>query len=215
MTKTCIVCGVAFVPKGHSGLKIACSRKCGARYRHGPKLAPHELDGVGHLPLQKDRWTLVDASDLARCSAHNWVTNGKGIVHALVDGKHVKLHRFLLGDQAGPLVDHKDGDPLNNRRSNLRRATPRENRRNSRKMSKTTSSAYKGVCWQESGGAWQAQIRKKDPGSPERGIGRMTYLGYFADELDAADAYDAAARAHYGEFACLNNARAGERSAVA
>jgi HNH endonuclease/AP2 domain len=103
------------------------------------------------------------------------------------------LHRYLLGAPDGLLVDHINHNPLDNRRSNLRLATPAENARNRKRTSKHAT-GYKGVR-QASAGCWVARI------VVER---RETYLGAYGDPVRAALAYDQAARSLFGEFACCN-----------
>jgi len=106
----------------------------------------------------------------------------------------VYMHRELALVLGIPIVDHHDGDGLNNRRSNLRPSTAAQNSENSRKHT-AASSRFKGVYWHTSTGKWRATIR---PGSYQK------HLGYFVDEVAAARAYDAAALVQFGEFACLN-----------
>jgi hypothetical protein len=109
-----------------------------------------------------------------------------------------RLHRIIVERVIGrkltanDIVDHIDGDGLNNRRSNLRLATPSQNAGNSRIRSNNTS-GYKGVCFIS--GKWVAQITYKS--NP------MT-LGRFDDILDAARAYNAGAIKYFGKFARLN-----------
>lgn len=64
-----------------------------------------------------------------------------------------------------------------------------------RKISSNNTSGYKGVHWLKDRNKWRAVIQSKD---------RMEYLGVFSDPVDAAIAYDNAARELYGEFARLN-----------
>jgi hypothetical protein len=90
------------------------------------------------------------------------------------------------------LVDHINGDGLDNRKANLRTATPRQNAWNSRAYGK---SKYKGI-WQVKGtGKWCARIKVN---------GKVRNLGRFDDEVEAAKAYDRAAKKMCGEFAKLN-----------
>jgi hypothetical protein len=91
-------------------------------------------------------------------------------------------------------VDHIDRDRVNNRLSNLRGADRRENNRNTRSRA-GASSQYLGVAWRKSAAKWVAQIQTD---------GRKKFLGQFADEAEAARAYDAAARMRYGAYANLN-----------
>jgi hypothetical protein len=107
------------------------------------------------------------------------------------------MHRLIL--PGVPEVDHEDGDGLNNQRDNLRAATRPQNNANGSKRpnhgGRPTSSRFKGVSWHKAARKWTAQIKDAD---------RQHYLGCFADEIDAALAYDEAARVAFGEFARLN-----------
>lgn len=112
--------------------------------------------------------------------------------------KPYMLHGFLTG---WILVDHINGNGLDNRRANLRLASHAQNHANSQKR-KGKSSPYKGVSWSRSGAKWMATIRS---------AGKTTYLGVFTNPIEAAKAYDRAASEIYGEFARVNFTQ--ERSA--
>lgn len=101
------------------------------------------------------------------------------------------MHELLTG---WPQTDHADHDGLNNQRSNLRPATVTQNAGNQLPRLSTTS-PYKGVSWHSRSRRWQAGVQAG---------GRRRYLGFFLSELEAAYAYDAAAREMFGEFACTN-----------
>jgi hypothetical protein len=106
----------------------------------------------------------------------------------------VKLHQFIASPPNGMLVDHINGDTLDNRARNLRLASHSENVRNSRRRNGSTS-RFKGVSWHAKQGHWAARITKD----------RVTHaLGYFEDEREAAEAYDRAAVEMHGEFAMTN-----------
>jgi len=92
-------------------------------------------------------------------------------------------------------VDHEDHNGLNCQRYNLRVATNAQNNMNQKKRSDGLSSKFKGVCWHKRYVKFQADIRLN---------GKSKFLGMFVSELDAALAYDAAAREHFGEFALCN-----------
>lgn len=111
--------------------------------------------------------------------------------------KTILMHRVITGAQVGARIDHIDGNTLDNQTSNLRPATAQQNGRNSRKPHrKTATSQYKGVHWASGKRMWCASIVK----SPRT----CTKLGYFENEIEAAETYDAAARDCFGEFARTN-----------
>jgi HNH endonuclease/AP2 domain len=103
----------------------------------------------------------------------------------------IHMHREILQAPDGMDVDHKDGNGLNNVRSNLRLATRSQNQCN-KPMYKTNTSGYKGVTWDKSRGQWMAKI-KVGP--------KHINLGRFDDITDAAAAYAEAALKYHGDFA--------------
>lgn len=103
------------------------------------------------------------------------------------------LHRTILNPSKEKVIDHIDHNGLNNRRSNLRICTQTQNVANQRKGK--GSSNFKGVYWNKREQKWRAGIGYK---------GKDFHLGYFKDELEAAKAYDKAAKDLWGEFAKLN-----------
>jgi hypothetical protein len=96
---------------------------------------------------------------------------------------------------ADRLVDHRNNDGLDNRRDNLRLATRSQNMYNKLKTKSKTSSRFIGVSFDKSRRKWEARIYYQ---------GRKIWLGRFDSEIDAALAYDEAARKYHGEFARLN-----------
>ncbi len=119
----------------------------------------------------------------------------------------VGMHRILLNPPRSCVVDHINGNGLDNRRMNLRIATPQQNAWNHRKAKRQTpvSSRYKGVSFRPLQKAarrykkihrvWRAAITVN---------GKRHILGQFASESEAALAYDQAATKYFGEFARLN-----------
>jgi len=93
----------------------------------------------------------------------------------------------------GFVVDHIDRNGLNNKRSNLRICTPRQNSYN--RIGKETPSKYKGVRWKKSRNRWVAQIKHYN---------KAMQVGSFDNQIDAAKAYDKKAKELFKEFAYLN-----------
>jgi hypothetical protein len=104
---------------------------------------------------------------------------------------HRIIWKMTTGNDPAILIDHKDGDKANNRRSNLREATKGENQRNSKKSVSNTS-GVKGVCWDVQAQRWRAQL------SVNR---RPIYIGSFNNLADAARARQLAAEQMHGAFA--------------
>lgn len=110
-----------------------------------------------------------------------------------IDGKPIHAHRIAwalhYGEWPALLVDHKDGDPSNNRIANLRLATQLQNAKN-RKVQSTSGTGIKGV--ERAGSNWRARI------THDR---RRIELGCFKTIEEARAAYNAAAIKYHGEFA--------------
>ena len=110
--------------------------------------------------------------------------------------KSISLHRLLTEAPSAMLVDHVNADTMDNRLTNLRVCTHKQNARNM-VHSRRGSSSFRGVCNRGKYG-WQAQIHLGHPND------RVVSLGHFDTEEDAARAWDEAAKREHGEFARLN-----------
>ena len=121
----------------------------------------------------------------------------RGYLTGTINYVGVLAHRaawaYVKGEWPQLGIDHINRQPWDNRISNLRLATPSENQRNRRV--KAATSSYRGVSWNSVHRHWRAQIKVH---------GRITVLGNFRNEEEAARAYDAAAPRLHGEFAVLN-----------
>jgi len=174
------------------------------------KLKPHELmvvkvDDHGkkyvEVLLTQNKKALIDYMDYKVVSKHKWHTHkSSDILYAGTNlyskeknrnQTKILMHSLILGEN---LIDHKNGNGLDNRRSNIRACTISQNRANSSKA-KGTSSKYKGVFWRDADKKWFAQTSKNH---------KRYYIGKFENASDAAKAYDNFARKLYGDFAKLN-----------
>jgi hypothetical protein len=152
--------------------------------------------------LGEGEWTIVDAEDYYRLGNLKWCISGnrqnfyatRNVKAGPGRTKIVYLHREIMKPPKGLVVDHRNGDTLDNLRSNLRLATFSENMQNRRKR-KNTSSRFIGVFIDKRCGRCVAQIIYQ---------GRKITLGRFDNEMEAAKAYDEAAKRYRGEFARLN-----------
>jgi len=105
------------------------------------------------------------------------------------------MHPELIEVGEGLLIDHINQDGMDNRRANLRAVTYSQNMYHRRKRSGAKQSKYKGIYWRKKNRKWQVQITFEK---------KRIHVGYFRSEIDAAKAYDRAARKYHGEFASLN-----------
>lgn len=160
------------------------------------------LENARAIPLTQGFVAIVDAADYEALAAFVWTASrNRSTIYAGRkarddDGvrRTIKMHRVIMGPPPGLVVDHINGDGLDNRRANLRICTHSENQRN-RRSANGSSSQYLGVSWIAQRSKWQARIRYG---------GKQHHLGLYPSEIDAAKAYDAAAQKHFGQFANPN-----------
>jgi len=151
------------------------------------------------IPLTQGKFAIVDPEDYDNLIKYKWIAHQDGKKYYAYrtipyTKKKIAMHRQIMHAPKGLIVDHIDGDSLNNRRSNLHICTPAQNGYN-RHPSHKSFSGYKGVYWHKHHGKWHVRITK---------FGRTHYLGSFADPAEAARAYDKKAKELFGEYAYLN-----------
>lgn len=147
-------------------------------------------------------WATIDRRDFKTLSQHNWYINNKGYAYAFIldeNGKRkgVLMHRMIMQAPEGMDIHHINHNPLDNRRKNLTICTHQQNLQSLQKPKKKKapcSSKYKGV-YRHKSGKFKVTLRH---------MGKQYHIGYFDDEIAAAKAYDAKARALHGKFAVLN-----------
>ncbi len=148
------------------------------------------------IKLTQGRIALVDDEDYSKVILYKWCVSiskgGKRCYAISGSGKtRVYMHRVIMNTCDTQVVDHYDGNGLNNQKSNLTNCTQAENVHKG-----TIIGKYKGTYWDNKYQAYCAQIRYRD---------KRKFLGYFQDEKDAAVAYNKAAITMYGKLAYQNN----------
>lgn len=140
-----------------------------------------------------DLYAEVDEQDFQELSKYRWHQNKLGYIFRYTKTSSILyLHREILKiNDSKILVDHKDHNLLNNRRSNLRVCNRQQNARNM--LKKNPHHKYKG--YYRRGQNFCAKIVINN---------RIKYLGTFKTEEEAAKSYDTAAKIYFGEFALLN-----------
>ena len=176
-------------------------------HTHGPPRRHRKVgnDLMKTIELSQGKVTLVDDEDYRWLRQISWYAaliggNYRDHWYAVTTDKaHHKMHRVIMRAPPGMVVDHIDGDGLNNQKTNLRIVSVAQNAVNRRKSKRARgvvpTSKFKGVNFYATSGRWVARIQRNRVN---------THLGYFDVEEDAARAYDEAAKSLHGEFACLN-----------
>ncbi len=155
------------------------------------------------IPLTQGKYAIVDPEDFDELNKHKWYAREAGhtfyAVRSIrknnINVTTVQMHRQIINPPDGRVVDHKNHEGLDNRKVNLRPATRAQNAWNSINLPKNGSSKYRGVKYSKANGKFRAAINVN---------GKRIHLGYFENEIDAAKAYDNAARLYRGNFAVLN-----------
>ncbi len=158
------------------------------RKRYKAILRPCKIfNGEVRVFLTKGKSCTVDLSDKHLVEDFNWCFNSNGYAWRFKEGKHVYLHRELMGEIPGLVVDHIDRNKLNNRRSNLRHVTQNVNLRNTERCQRlgNPKSKYNGVTWsaapKKKYSRWQVKLWFR---------GAMNHVASSSCEIEAAIAYD-------------------------
>ena len=153
------------------------------------------------IPLTRGYFTKVDDEDYEKFASIRWqamVDSRSKMVRASRKGGNprttIYLSREIMNAPKGKLVDHVNGNQLDNQKQNLRLCTHAENLQN-RGPTKSNTSGFKGVCFDKNLKKWRAQIGFKM---------KRRYIGSFNTKKEAALAYDRFTRKLHGKFAKPN-----------
>jgi hypothetical protein len=152
------------------------------------------------ISLTQDKYAIVDDSDYVFLNKNKWCLNsrpGRKLSYAkraitLENGKQkfISMHSLLIDTPKGMVVDHIDGDGLNNQRKNLRICSHTQNTRNA-SLSKRNKSGSKGIFWNKTNNKWKVSI----------GVDKkLLHIGYFINKEEAQKAYRNASLIYHKEF---------------
>lgn len=183
------------------GIKAAISKQClrcrllSNRSPDRPELFIVDGEPCRWIPLTKGRYAIIDADLYDSLIGQFWHVSRaiNGTYYAATttpDHKCARMHHVVSNFE---LVDHKNGNSLDNRKSNLRPCETNGENSCNRKMAKNNTSGFMGV--NKSNSRWMSRIMK----------GRASmYLGTFDTKIEAALIRDIAAAKYHGEFAVFN-----------
>lgn len=143
--------------------------------------------------LTQGKSCIVDNNMFDYLNQWKWTLEKRYAVRK-VKNKAIYMHRLVAKPSDGLEVDHINGNSLDNRKTNLRVCTHKQNCQNTKKQSNNTS-GYKGVSFNKGKNKWKAYI------NIDR---RQVFLGYHNEIKDAARKYNEAAIRYFGEFARIN-----------
>ncbi len=147
------------------------------------------------IKLTQEQYALVSECDYEWLNQWNWQADWDEKMQSFYAKRRggIRMHRQILGLKRGDpnQGDHRNGDTLDNRRSNLRICTQSQNKKNARKRRDNTS-GVKGVDFHA--GKWRVRINEN---------GQSVYVGKYNSKEDARNAYRTAATRLHGEFAHL------------
>lgn len=194
--EVCCICGEPF--SSHYNGKPYCNKHYLRMYFSGtPELrgraSTNTFEVVGDvmkITTKSGIQILADAEDTPKITSHSWCISRTGYAVANIDHRTVKMHHLVFGDPpAGYVTDHINGNPLDNRKSNLRFCTPKENARNC-KVGKNNKTGFTGV--KKADGKYKASIM----------VDRKSIcLGTYEKLEDAVKVRKEAEKEYFGEFA--------------
>ena len=150
---------------------------------------------IAYIPLTQGQFALIDSDDVYKVCNHNWCAEWGKTLKAYYAKRGTPQNRALylhhvIASWDGFLTDHRPGNSLDNRKSNLRPATKSQNAMNSR-MTTLNKSGARGVSWRKDIEKWRAVII----------VGRkQRFLGHYETIEEASVAYRKAASTLHGEF---------------
>jgi len=152
------------------------------------------------VPLQNIKgeivdYAIVDEDDFVKVAEHSWCKTLEGYANGTINSDPIRMHQFIIGKaQDGNVIDHKNGNKLDNRRENLAYVTKKQNAQNAAKK-ENSSSIYKGVSWNKARGKWSVSSTLN---------GKQVHLGLFDNEIACGKQYDTFVLLHYGVNAKTN-----------
>lgn len=196
--KRCVICNSTYKVCRFKGGDLYCSKHYNQMYRMGyttktkKKKRENKViydNDTAKLITVKGEEILIDRIDYDKIKKYYWSINSQGYAISVINGKHKRIHLMILDKPNGFVVDHINGNKLDNRRSNLRICTYKENARNVR-ASKNNKTGHLGISLTKFG-RYRARIMVN---------GKEIRLGNYENLEDAIKARKEAEIKYFGEY---------------
>ena len=150
----------------------------------------HSVQQAGESSKEVAR-VLIDLEDIDKVKERKWSLSSKGYARNYTEGKNLFMHRLLIEVPDGFLVDHVNGNGLDNRKENLRLVTNQQNTMHRTKLNKNNSSGAVGVCYHRLRERWYARITLN---------GKTINLGSSKDFKEAVAMRKAGEEKYFGKY---------------
>ena len=196
--KKCVICNSTDRVYRFKGGEMYCSRHYNQMYRMGyttltkKKMRENKViydNDTVKLITVKGEEILIDRIDYDKIKEYYWSVNSQGYAISVINGKHKRLHLMILDKPKNFVIDHINGNKLDNRRSNLRICTCKENSRNV-SASKNNKTGHLGISLTKFG-RYRARIMVD---------GKEIRLGNYVNLEDAIKARKKAEIKYFGEY---------------
>ena len=153
------------------------------------------------IPLTQGQFAIVDDEDFDKFSVFEWHAFWNKHTNSFYAQRNIPkngrqtssyLHREIMGNPPGKMVDHKNNNTLDCQRSNLRSCTKSQNQMNRKGPQRNSSSLVRGVFFNKHSGKWVVRIGKD---------GKKSYFGSFSSITKATETSECARKQLFGEFA--------------
>ena len=205
--RVCSYCGYDKEVWRFKGKELYCPKHYHQMYRLGEVRDPRRKVFDNEIVSEKDyivfktrngKLAKIDKADKDLIIKHYWGINSQGYLHSRINGNLERLHILIMGNN-NLVIDHINGDKLDNRRKNLRFCTQKQNSRNISNQKNNTSGVI-GVSRikQAKGYKWRARIMVNR---------KEINLGHYERFEDAVKARLEGEKKYFGEFSPKANAR--------
>ena len=196
-THVCAVCGLPFI-SSYKGIDC-CQKHYNIAYRTGSPYTPEGRKSTNTF-IEKEVYMvgitkngieyLFDKNDFPLVSCYSWCLSKTGYLVANIKNKVTKLHRYIISAEPNKVIDHINGNPLDNRKSNLRVTDHKGNSRNT-SVSKVNKLKQLGISTTSDGKKYRARIMVD---------GKEINLGRFSNLREAIQVRKKAEIKYFGEY---------------